>query len=159
MQSIDHHCHPLRRWPFTLTALELRSVFSEAVDAQIARDHVPHTVAYRIALRYLADELGCEPEEEAILDVRNRQDPAIYARRMLEKSQSGMLLLDCGFSGGDAFAFEEHGAATRIPQREIVRLETLAEGLVRGSASATDWFTRVKLTIREAVARGGQTPQ
>jgi hypothetical protein len=129
-------------------------VFSEAIDPQISRDHIPNTVAYQMALRYLADELGCEPDEDAVLAARNAVDPATYARRLLERSRTGMLLLDCGFTGGDAFPFEEHATATGIPQREIVRLETLAEGLVRESPTPAEWFARVRGALRHAVGRG-----
>ncbi len=115
---------------------------------------MPHTAAYRIALRRLADEIGCEPEENAVLAARNAADPAAYARRLLGRSRTGMLLLDCGFTGGDGYPFEEHAAATGIPQREIVRLETLAESLVRESATAGEWFARVRAALRDAVARG-----
>ena len=30
-RAIDHHCHPLRRWPFRLSAVELRAAFTERV--------------------------------------------------------------------------------------------------------------------------------
>ncbi|HEY0492327.1 MAG TPA: hypothetical protein VGD57_02525, partial [Candidatus Dormibacteraeota bacterium] len=109
---MDHHCHPLRRWPFELGAVDLRAVFSEAIDPQIARDHMPQTVAYRIALRYIADELGCEPEEHAILAARKAAEPVAYARRLLERSRTGMLLLDSGFTGGDGFSLDQHATAT-----------------------------------------------
>jgi predicted TIM-barrel fold metal-dependent hydrolase len=65
-----------------------------------------------------------------------------------------MLLLDGGFTGGDAFPLEEHAAAAGIPQREIVRLETLAEGLVRESANAGEWLERVRAALRDTVAKG-----
>ncbi|HEX3630556.1 MAG TPA: hypothetical protein VHW91_08805, partial [Candidatus Dormibacteraeota bacterium] len=54
--AIDHHCHPLQRWPFTLTALELRSAFTEALDPTIPAEHVPYTAAYAGALKRLAAE-------------------------------------------------------------------------------------------------------
>jgi uncharacterized protein len=137
-----------------LTNLELRAVFTEAIDPQIAGDHMPNTAAYRMALRQLADELGCEPGEDAVVAAHNAAEPASYARHLLERSRTGMLLLDCGFTGGDAFAFSEQGDATALPQREIVRLETLAEGLVRESSTPADWFTRVRGALRDAVGRG-----
>ncbi|HEY0492743.1 MAG TPA: amidohydrolase family protein, partial [Candidatus Dormibacteraeota bacterium] len=105
-------------------------------------------------LRYIADELGCEPEEDAILAARNATEPVAYARRLLERSRTGMLLLDSGFTGGDGFSLDQHATATGVPQREIVRLETLAEGLVGDSASAGEWLARVRTALREAVAQG-----
>ncbi|MDQ6711404.1 MAG: amidohydrolase family protein [Candidatus Dormibacteraeota bacterium] len=137
-----------------LTALELRSVFTEAIDPRIAHDHVPHTAAYHDALRRLAEELGCEAQEEAILAARNAAEPSRHARRLLERSRTSVLLLDGGFTGGESFRIEEHADATGIPVREIIRLETLAEGLVGESASPQDWFSRVRQALREAVTGG-----
>ncbi len=65
-----------------------------------------------------------------------------------------MLLLDGGFTGGESWRIEEHAEATGIPAREIIRLETLAEGLVGESGSPQDWFSRVRQALREAVSGG-----
>src|SRR5437879_6444507 len=91
--AVDHHCHPLRRWPFTLTALDLRAAFTEAIDPRIPKEHVRQTAGYRAALARIGAALGCEPTEEAILDLRNRADPAGHANRLLEWTRTGMLLL------------------------------------------------------------------
>src|SRR3989442_11265789 len=98
--AVDHHCHPLRRWPFQLTALELRAAFTEAIDPRIPKEHVLQTAGYRAALRRLGEALGCEPTEAAILDLRNRAEPAEFATRLLLRTHTGLLLLDYGFSGG-----------------------------------------------------------
>src|SRR5437588_9271594 len=63
--AIDHHCHPLRRWPFQLSPVELRSAFTEALDARLAETHVSSTVGYQDAIRRIALELGCDPTEAA----------------------------------------------------------------------------------------------
>jgi len=115
---------------------------------------VPYTVAYRDALRRLGAELQCASTEEAILEVRNSSDPASYANRLLERSGVGVLLLDHGYSSGETFTFLEHQAAIRMPQREIVRLETLAERLIEPCDRPDDWFAAVRLGLREAVRDG-----
>jgi len=56
--AVDHHCHPLRRWPFELTALDLRSAFTEALDPEMAERHVIHSSGYQIALHRIALVLG-----------------------------------------------------------------------------------------------------
>jgi hypothetical protein len=137
-----------------LTALDLRLVFTEAIDPRIPREHVPQTVVYHDALRRLADELGCAAEEEAILSARNAADPARHAQRLLERSRTGILLLDAGFTGGDAFTVKEHAAATGVPGRAIIRLETLAETLVRDAANPGEWLARVREGLRDAVKGG-----
>ncbi len=115
---------------------------------------MPYTVAYRDALQRLGAELQCPSTEEAILEVRNSRDPAVYANRLLERSGDGMLLLDHGYSSRESFTFLEHQAAIRMPQREIVRLETLAERLIEPCDGPDDWFAAVRLGLREAVRDG-----
>ena len=134
--------------------MQLRAVFTEAVDHALLAEHVPALVAYRDAIRRLADELGCESSEEAVLAARSRFDPATYANRLLERSATGMLLLDSGYTSGQPFSLEEHRRKIRLPQAEVVRLETLAERFVADSATPGDWFGAVRAALREAVGGG-----
>lgn len=115
---------------------------------------MPNTAVYRIVLRRLAPIFGCQPSEAAILTARQMADPSRYSRELLQRSRTGVLLLDHGFTGPDAMGIEEHRAAVPIPQREVVRLETLAEGLVEGYRRLDDWLEGVRVALREAV-RGG----
>lgn len=153
MRAVDHHCHPLRRWPLQLDASALRSAFTEAQDARAVDQHVPATAAYRRALRLLGHELGCEPEEQAVLAARGRADPDEHANRLMQRSGAGWLLLDHGFAPA-AFSPAEHRRAVRLPQREIARLESLAEPLVAGSPSVADWIAATRQRLREAVRTG-----
>lgn len=152
--AIDHHCHPLIRWPRDLSPRELRAVFTEAGDPEILDRHVPAVIAYRDAIRRLASELGCDPTEEAVLAARKKVDPGEYANRLLERTSTGMMLLDTGYTGGGPFSLEEHARDVHVPQREVVRLETLAAPLVEAAPTAADWFAAVRSALREAV-RGG----
>jgi uncharacterized protein len=154
VRAVDHHCHPLRRWPFQLTAIELRSAFSEAIDPAIADQHVIHTAAYQGALHRIAAELGCDPSESAVLAHRNAADPATYARQLLGRTATEVMLVDQGFASPASFTVEEQQRATGIPQLEIVRLETLAEGLVKTSSDPREWFAAVRAALRAAVERG-----
>lgn len=154
VRAVDHHCHPLRRWPFQLTAVELRSAFSEAIDPAIANEHVIHTAAYQGALHRVAAELGCDPSEPAVLTHRNAADPATYARQLLGRTATEVMLVDHGFASTDSFTVDEQQRATGIPQLEIVRLETLAEGLVKTSNDPREWFVAVRAALRAAVERG-----
>lgn len=152
--AIDHHCHPLIRWPRDLSARELRAVFTEAGDPEILDHHLPAVIAYRDAIRRLASELGCDPTEEAVLAARNKIDPAQYANRLLERTSTGMLLLDTGYTGGGPFSLEEHARDVHVPQREVVRLETMAAPLVRAAPTPADWFKAVRAALREAIQGG-----
>src|SRR3982074_2706786 len=92
--AVDHHCHPLLRWPLDLTPLGLRAVFTEAADPMMIREHVPFTAAYRGALACLAGALGCAVTEEAILEARVGRDPGTHANHLMERSGTGVMLLD-----------------------------------------------------------------
>jgi predicted TIM-barrel fold metal-dependent hydrolase len=154
VRAIDHHCHPLLRWPGARSAADLRAAFSEAADPRVLHEHTPSTAAYRGALRRLADELGCEASDDGVLAARRREDPARHADRLLRASGAGMLLLDHGFGGLDAFTPAEHRLEVRLPQREVVRLETVAEGAAGHCERPEDWFGMVRAELRRAVAAG-----
>lgn len=49
---------------------------------------------------------------------------------------------------------EEHLAATGVPGQAIVRLETLAETMVRQAADPGEWLARVREALRDAVRHG-----
>jgi len=154
VRAVDHHCHPLRRWPFQLTELDLRSAFTEAIDPAIAEHHVIHTAAYQGALHRIAAELHCDPSESAILGRRNAADPASYARQLLGRTATEVMLVDRGFATGDAFTVGEQQQATGIPQLEVIRLETLAENLVKTASDPREWFANIRAALRADVARG-----
>jgi len=152
--SVDHHCHPLLRWPFHLKADDLRAAFTEALDPAIAHEHVIHTVAYQAAVRRITDELGCEPTEAGLLRNRNAADPAAYARRLLTRTYTEVMLVDTGYASGDTFTLQEQEKALGITQREIIRLETLAESLVMSSNDPREWFAATRDSLRSRIKRG-----
>jgi uncharacterized protein len=152
--AIDHHCHPLRRWPFQLSAAELRGAFTEALDAELAERHVLNTVAYHDAIRRIAGELQCEATEAAILAYRNAADPADYARRLLARSATAVMLVDNGFATAESFNLAEEEQAIGITQRHIIRLETVAENLIRYANDPREWFDAVRAALRADVGHG-----
>ena len=152
--AIDHHCHPLRRWPFQLSALELRGAFTEALDAQLAERHVVNTVAYQNAIRRIANEVQCDATEAAILAYRNAADPADYARRLLARSGTAVMLVDNGFATAESFPLLEQEQAIGITQRQIIRLETVAENLIHYANDPREWFDAVRAALRADVGRG-----
>jgi uncharacterized protein len=153
--AVDHHCHPLRRPERRISAETLRSAFSEALDARQVALHVPHTAVYRDALRRLAAELGCEATEEAVLEARAHRPPEVHLRHLLGRSGTGVLLLDHGHAPPGTMGPEEHRRTVPLPQRPVVRLETLAEGLVPGCATPDAWLAAVREGLRRAVTEEG----
>jgi uncharacterized protein len=152
--AIDHHCHPLRRWPFQLKAEDLRAAFSEALDPAIAREHAVHTVAYQAAVRRITDELECEPTEAGLIRNRNEADPVAYARQLLTRGNTETMLVDTGFASSETFTLQQQEKGLGITQREIIRLETLAESLVKDSGDPREWFAAIRASLRAAIERG-----
>ena len=152
--AIDHHCHPLRRWPFQLTPVELRGAFTEALDPQLAEHHVVHTVAYQDAIRRIAGGLSCEATESAVLTYRNAADPADYARRLMEQTTTSLMLVDNGFATAESFTLPDQEQATGISQRQIIRLETVAENLIHYANDPREWFDSVRAALRADVGAG-----
>ena len=153
--AVDHHCHPLRRPQRRITATELRSVFTESVEPRQIAEHVANTAVFRDALRRLGAELGCEPTEEAVLEARAARDPAVHLLALLRASGTGTMLLDHGHALAGAMDAGEHRRAVPLPQREVVRLETLAETLVARCRSVGEWLDAVRTELRRAVEDGG----
>jgi uncharacterized protein len=139
--AVDHHCHPLRPWVPSLEPLELRACFSETLDPGVLREHVPNTAAYRQALRRLARAFECPPTEEAVLASRSR----LSMDEMMRRSRTGLMLVDRGFGGAEA-------AELAIPQRDVLRLETLAEELVASCEDAEAWLESVCRAVRRTSA-------
>jgi len=154
VRAVDHHCHPLRRASAGLEPHEFRACFTEATDPRVLNDHVANTPLYRMLLRRLAPVFGCQPTEAAILTARRMMEPAGYARELLEQSGTGLMLLDTGFGGKETLTFQEHQALVPIPQREIVRLETMAEELIVRCRRPEEWLDAVRGSLAAAVARG-----
>jgi len=109
---------------------------------------------YRDAIRRIAAELHCDATEAAVLAQRNAADPAGYAKRLLTPAATGMMLVDAGFATPGTFTLGEQEQATGIAQREITRLETLAESLISDSNDPREWFRAVRNALRAAVERG-----
>ena len=116
---------------------------------------MPHTAVYRDALRQLAAELDCEATEEAVLDARAGRDPDAHLHRLLERSGTGVMLLDHGHAPPGTMGAEEHRRRVRVAQHPVARLETLAEPLVPACATPEEWLAAVRERLRRAVADEG----
>lgn len=153
MRAVDQHCHLLRR-AGALEPHDFRACFTESTDARVLAEHVPNTPLYRMVLRRMAPVFGCQPTEAAILTARRMLEPARYARELMEQTGTGMMLVDTGFGGRDTMTLEEQRRLLPMPQREIVRLEALAEGLVDRCRRPEDWLDEVRAGLDTAVKGG-----
>jgi predicted TIM-barrel fold metal-dependent hydrolase len=127
---LDHHAHPLLRREATQEPARFRRWFTESTDPQVHAEHVPHSLFFRTALRWLAELLECEPALEAVLAARARQPEAEWTRRLFQAANITVLLCDYGFGGADALSHAQMQAALPCRVEPILRLETLAEELI-----------------------------
>src|SRR5215207_4527390 len=80
---LDHHCPTLLRPGAPLVGNSFRRFFAETTDPRMAA-HIQHTIFYKRMLRDLAALLGCDPSEDALLDVRAATSPEEYVRRLFD---------------------------------------------------------------------------
>jgi uncharacterized protein len=124
LRHVDHHAHSiLRTPPQGLDAF--RGLFSEAPDPR-QWPHVATTVTYQRAIELLAAELGCEPTERAVLELRNGRDPERHASQLMRAAGAELLLVDEGYPpAGEALTTDELGRLSDCPARPILRIESL----------------------------------
>src|SRR5256885_15386405 len=120
----------------------------------MADRHVIYSSGYQAALRRIAVVLGCEPTEAAVLERRNAGDPQRHARQLLDSAPTEVMLVDHGFSSPESFTLQEQQRATGVAQREIIRLETLAETLVKTAKDPREWFAATRAASRVAIQHG-----
>jgi hypothetical protein len=127
---LDQHCHALRRDGTVADAAAYASFFTESGDPTMHARHVRETVFYRWAIRELAAFLGCAPTTEAVLAARGAMSAEALARRLFGAANIAALLVDHGYQTDATWPPEE--MAARVPCRvwPILRLETLAQGLI-----------------------------
>ena len=149
---VDGHLHP------PLVAAEVHPFaryFTEAADPAIVSRHVPQTLFYRRAISELAELLDCAPDAEAVQGARRALGPRVYLQLLAREANVQTLLIDDGYPGVGAFALDDIAGQSGCTTRRILRIETLAESLVAGAASATELADQLTSAIeaqREAVA-------
>ncbi|MDQ4074686.1 MAG: amidohydrolase family protein [Chloroflexota bacterium] len=127
----DHHAHPLLKPEATQEPGTFRRWFSESTHPLVHDRHVPHSLFFRTALRWLAERLGCEPTLESVLAARAAQPYEAWVRALFDEANIEVVLCDYGYGATQAY---DHGAMQALlPCRikPILRLESLAERLIR----------------------------
>jgi hypothetical protein len=72
----------------------------------------------------------------------------------LARTATALMLVDNGFVTAESFTLPEQEQAIGIRQRQIIRLETVAEGLIAGSSDPHEWFRALRAELRAGVGRG-----
>ena len=151
---IDHHVHGALRIDLDRAALE--DVMTES-DRPRRAGTTNFDSQFGLAVRkFCAPLLGladfASPEEYVTARL------ALGARevntRLLRAAGLGALIIDTGFAAGDLTDLTQTAELSGAPTYEVVRLEAVAEQLVREGVGAQEFATRVREVLFEARARG-----
>jgi hypothetical protein len=130
---VDNHCHSLlRRQPADDDAF--RNHLTESTFPEIARDHVPTSLAYHIAIREMAVLLDCEPTPDAVHAARRERGVEWLTRQVVDRAAFKTWLIDTGYGADATYSLDELRALAPCRIEEIVRLEPLIEGLILDAA-------------------------
>lgn len=151
---VDHHAHPLSAAAATTGADDFRQWFSESTDPQIHRRHVPNTLFFRTAIRWLAELLHCAPTLEAVLEARAGLSYKNWAQMLFTQANIQWLLCDYGYSGKQSLSHEAMVELLPCQVRPILRLETLAEDLIGQHTTFEDMIADFVQQVRRARADG-----
>ena len=150
---LDHHCHAIRRPGQPLAGDDFRRFFAETTDPAMV-PHIRHTVFYMRVIRDVAELLGCEPTEDAVLAARAAAEPEAHARRLFDAGNFRALLVDTGFGSPQSYDTARLSALVGRPVETILRLETLMEQLIASSTSFAQVEEGMRAVVREARGRG-----
>ena len=148
---VDHHCHGL--FPADLDDERLADSVSEAfAPAPPGTSHWDKPVALSIR-RWCAPVLDlpplCPPTEYA--ERRRALGAAEVNRRFLAATGIGTYIVDSGNRPEELCSVSEVGGMAGAPAREIVRMESIAEGVARGGVSAAGYAQAFETAVRSAI--------
>jgi predicted TIM-barrel fold metal-dependent hydrolase len=151
---VDHHVHGILAGELDQAAIEsglMESSFlpppgTSALDTQLG-------FAVR---RWCAPVLDLEPLAPAEEYIRRRIElgSAEAARRFLTAAAADAWLVDTGYQSDAVTTPDELAALSGTPAREVVRLETIAERLIRSGVGAAGYGDAVTSAVRAAAASG-----
>ncbi|MDQ6795461.1 MAG: amidohydrolase family protein [Chloroflexota bacterium] len=150
---VDCHCHSLlRQQPADDEAF--RSHLTESYFPEIARDHVQHSIFYHLAIRELADFLGCAPRADAVHAARREWGIERLAREVVERGNFKTWLIDSGYGADTTYGLDELRQMVPCHVREILRLEPMIERLIVASADFDSFLGAYRAALSDLRASG-----
>lgn len=135
---VDNHCHSLlRSQPPDDDAFRIH--LTESAFPEIARDHIPTSLAYHWAIREMAALLDCEPTPDAVHAARRDRGVEWLTREVVQRARFKTWLIDTGYGAETTFSLDELRDLAPCRIEEVLRLEPLIEGLIL-DASTFDGF-------------------
>lgn len=154
LSLVDHHVHGVFSIPVD------RPAFEQAI-TESDRPLPPDTTQFDsqvgfAVLRWCAPVLGLEPHSpaEVYLQRRAQLGPDEVNRRLLRSSGVSRYLLDTGYAQDQVLDVAGMAVCTGAECREVVRLEALAEEVVRSGTGAGAFATAFHDLLRERIAAG-----
>ncbi len=136
VRLLDHHVHTVLRG--RLSAERLVEILSESNRPEAARRAGMATQLGVAVRRWCAPLLGLEAgaAAEAYLALRATLPNTDVASRLLPAARLAGLLVDTGYPVDDAVPLDELGELAAAPVRGVLRLERLAERVLRAAGAA-----------------------
>lgn len=126
---VDNHCHSLlRRQPPGDDAFRIH--LTESTFPEIARDHIPTSLAYHLAIREMAVLLDCEPTPDAVHAARRDRGVEWLTREVVERGRFKTWLIDTGYGADTTYSLDELRELAPCRIEEVLRLEPLIERLI-----------------------------
>ena len=152
---VDNHCHGILSGTEPLELAELRHRFSECAGEPFPPDHTATTAHYLWMLRQVAEVLGCEPEEEAVLAARAERSRDDLDALFLRSAGIAWLLIDDGYPDPATVSSREE-TAERLAGKVgwVERVETVAARLIGEHKKFSDFDDALRAHLASARARG-----
>jgi predicted TIM-barrel fold metal-dependent hydrolase len=149
---VDHHVHGAATEP--LDDLTIQSMLTEAVTPAPPGTTMWDTQLGFTLRRWCAPVLDLEPSAPAAEYVARRAElgPAEVNRRFLTASQVQAWLVDSGYLSDQVMTPAQLGEASGTPAREVVRIEALAERVIRGGTGAAGFGDALAAALAQAAA-------
>lgn len=125
---VDNHAHAVEPLDDDRIINSFANIFTEG---NLASEHARHTLNYRAALDFLAEQFG-DSDEATLLARRADVDLKSYSRELIDETDTETILVDDGFPD---VTLDEFEAYTDAELRPIHRIENVAERLLPTSES------------------------
>jgi len=150
---VDNHCHSLlRRQPPDDDAFRIH--LTESTFPEIARDHIPTSLAYHLAIREMAVLLDCEPTPDAVHAARRDRGVEWLTREVVERGRFKTWLIDTGYGADTTYSLDELRELAPCRIEEVLRLEPLIERLILEAATFDGFLDAYRASLAGLRDRG-----
>ena len=152
---VDNHCHGVLSGTEPIGVAELRHRFSECAGDPFPPDHTSTTAHYLWMLRQVAEVLGCEPDEDAVVAARAERSRDELDGLFLRSAGIAWLLIDDGYPDPATVSSRDETAARLGGQVGWVeRIETVAARLIGEHERFADFDEALRAHLGSARERG-----